>query len=137
LDFDGKFPEPDADAMSDVTIVVCSSCRDENGSDGPPRAGVTLADDTRRAAANTNIKVREVECLGNCKRRLSAAVLRDGAWSYVFGGLTMTSGDDLVEGAKLFASSPDLLIPWRGRPDSLKRGLIARIPPIDLLKDNS
>ncbi|TIO47646.1 MAG: metal-binding protein, partial [Mesorhizobium sp.] len=25
--------------------------------------------------------------------------------------------------------------PWRGRPDSLKRGLVARIPPLDLLKD--
>ncbi|TIX95195.1 MAG: metal-binding protein, partial [Mesorhizobium sp.] len=23
----------------------------------------------------------------------------------------------------------------RGRPDSLKRGLVARIPPLDLLKD--
>ncbi|TIT93614.1 MAG: metal-binding protein, partial [Mesorhizobium sp.] len=27
------------------------------------------------------------------------------------------------------------LIPWRGRPDSLKRGLVARLPPLDLLKD--
>ncbi|RUY54192.1 metal-binding protein, partial [Mesorhizobium sp. M7A.F.Ca.CA.001.05.1.1] len=31
--------------------------------------------------------------------------------------------------------SKDGLIPWRGRPDSLKRGLIARIPPLDMLKD--
>ncbi|TIR82512.1 MAG: metal-binding protein, partial [Mesorhizobium sp.] len=29
----------------------------------------------------------------------------------------------------------DGLIPWRGRPDSLKRGLVARLPPLDLLKD--
>ncbi|RWE72603.1 MAG: DUF1636 domain-containing protein, partial [Mesorhizobium sp.] len=38
-------------------------------------------------------------------------------------------------GAKLFATSTDGLIPWRGRPDSLKRGLVARIPPLDMLKD--
>jgi predicted metal-binding protein len=27
------------------------------------------------------------------------------------------------------------LMPWRGRPDKLKRGLVARIPPLTELKD--
>ena len=123
------------DALEKVTVIVCASCRDETGSDSHPRAGELLADDARRAASSDHIRVRAVECLGNCKRRLSAAILRDGCWSYVFGDLTATSGDDLVTGAKLFATSTDGLIPWRGRPDSLKRGLVARIPPLDMLKD--
>lgn len=123
------------DALAGVTIIVCASCRNETGSDAHPRAGELLADDTRRAASGEDIRIRSVECLGNCKRRLSAAILRDGCWSYVFGDLTETSGADLVTGAKLFATSKDGLIPWRGRPDSLKRGLVARIPPLDLLKD--
>ncbi len=118
-----------------VTIVVCASCRDETGSDAHPRAGHLLGTATRAAAANTKITVLQVECLGNCKRRLSAAMLRDGCWSYVFGDLKPDSADDLVAGAKLFATSADGLIPWRGRPDSLKRGLVARIPPISELKD--
>ncbi|TPL01671.1 DUF1636 domain-containing protein [Mesorhizobium sp. B2-4-14] len=125
----------DGDALSGVTVIVCASCRDETGSDAHPRAGELLAQDTRRAAASENVRVRTVECLGNCKRRLSAAILRDSCWSYVFGDLTTSSGADLVTGAKLFATSSDGLIPWRGRPDSLKRGLVARIPPLDLLKD--
>jgi predicted metal-binding protein len=124
----------DGDALTGVTVIVCASCRDETGSDAHPRAGELLAEDTRRAAAG-DIRVRTVECLGNCKRRLSAAILRDSCWSYVFGDLTATSGADLVTGAKLFATSTDGLIPWRGRPDSLKRGLVARIPPLDMLKD--
>jgi predicted metal-binding protein len=128
-------PSVNSDALAGVTVIVCASCRNEAGSDAHPRAGELLADDTRQAAADENIRVRTVECLGNCKRRLSAAILRDGCWSYVFGDLTLTSGADLVTGAKLFASSTDGLIPWRGRPDSLKRGLVARIPPLDLLKD--
>lgn len=123
------------DAMASVTVIVCASCRDETGSDTHPRAGELLAQDTRRAASDEAIRIRAVECLGNCKRRLSAAILRDGCWSYVFGDLTPTSGADLVTGAKLFATSSDGLIPWRGRPDSLRRGLVARIPPLDLLKD--
>lgn len=117
-----------------VTVLVCSSCRDETGSDAHPRAGALLARATR-AAAGGAFAVREVECLGNCKRRLSAALLRDGCWSYVFGDLTAEAGPDLIEGARLLAGSQDGLIPWRGRPDSLKRGLVARIPPLSLLKD--
>jgi predicted metal-binding protein len=113
-----------------VTILVCRTCRDESGSDQLPRPGQRLAEETLRLAADHDIPVAEVECLGNCKRRLSAALLRDGCWSYVFGDLTIESGADLVAGAKLFATSQDGLLPWRGRPDSLKRGLVARIPPL-------
>lgn len=141
MDRNGSFPANIADISSEpdtlagVTVIVCSSCRDETGSDAHPRAGVLLAEDTRRAASGEKIRIRTVECLGNCKRRLSAALLRDGCWSYVFGDLDTTSSADLVAGAKLFATSTDGLIPWRGRPDSLKRGLVARIPPLDMLKD--
>jgi predicted metal-binding protein len=120
--------------LSAVTVVVCATCRDVSGSDAHPRAGSILAANAK-AAANGDVRVATVECLGNCKRRLSAALLRDGCWSYVFGDLSTTSGPDLVAGAKLFAGSPDGLIPWRGRPDSLKRGLVARIPPLSTLKD--
>lgn len=142
LDHNGSFSAGTADnspddgeALAGVTVIVCSSCRDETGSDAHPRAGSLLAEDARRAASGEGVRIRTVECLGNCKRRLSAALLRDGCWSYVFGDLNTTSGADLVTGAKLFATSTDGLIPWRGRPDSLKRGLVARIPPLDKLKD--
>jgi predicted metal-binding protein len=121
--------------QSAVVVVVCSSCRDEAGSDARPRAGEKLAEDTLRAAAGTAIWVDTVECLGNCKRRLSAAIVKEGSWSYVFGDLTTASGADLVAGAQLFAGSEDGLIPWRGRPQSLKQGLVARIPPIFSHKD--
>jgi len=119
----------------EVTIVVCASCRDESGSDAQPRAGERLAQATLEASRGKPVRVAQVECLGNCKRRLSAALLRDGCWSYVFGDLNEQSGADLVAGAELFTESLDGILPWRGRPDSLKRGLIARIPPSDFLKD--
>jgi predicted metal-binding protein len=115
---------------TDITILVCRTCRDETGSDAFPRAGQLLAEATRALAAPDDLAVAEVECLGNCKRRLSAALLKTGAWSYVFGDLSTDSAADLVAGAKLFATSEDGLLPWRGRPESLKRGLVARIPPL-------
>ncbi len=135
LDQNGTAGVAPGQALSEVTVIVCASCRDETGCDTSPRAGPALAVDTRRAALGHDIRVHTVECLGNCKRRLSAALLRDGCWSYVFGDLTASSGADLIAGAHLFAASDDGLLPWRGRPDSLKRGLVARIPPLALLKD--
>ena len=120
--------------LSAVTIVVCATCRDVSGSDAHRRAGEILARNTK-ATAGDEVRVATVECLGNCKRRLSAAILRENCWSYVFGDLSTESGPDLIAGARLFATSTDGLIPWRGRPDSLKRGLVARIPPLDQFKD--
>jgi predicted metal-binding protein len=123
------------EAAAPVTVVVCETCRDETGSDAYPRAGEALAKDTLRAAEGSDVRVLTIACLGNCKRRLSAAMIRPGAWSYVFGDLSTDSGADLVAGAKLFAASAGGLIPWRGRPDSLKRGLVARIPPVPVMKE--
>lgn len=130
-------PPEDAGPASSVTIVVCETCRDALGSTEGPRPGALLADATRLAAAGSPVRVRQVACLGNCKSRLSAALLREGSWSYVFGNLDTGSAADLVAGAKLFAASTDGILPWRGRPDALKRGMVARIPPAGLLGDAS
>ena len=121
-------------AAESVTVLVCSSCRGPGDGPETPRPGSRLADAVR-ALAGEDVAVRRVACLGNCARGLSAAVYRPGCWTYVFGGLDETSGDDLLAGARLFAAAADGFMPWRGRPEALKRGLIARVPPIDLLKD--
>ncbi len=42
----------------------------------------------------------------------------------------------LVQGAQLLAGSADGLMPWRGRPEALKRGLIARVPPLDFTEQS-
>ena len=100
-----------------------------------PRPGLALAQATEQAAEGTGIAVCEVECLANCSRSLSAAVGCHGAWTYVFGGLEADrDAEALIEGARLLSRAKDGLLPWRGRPDVLKKGLIARVPPIDFAK---
>lgn len=118
-----------------VTIVVCNTCRFRDGPAEEPRPGSRLVRETRAAAAGSGIEVRQVSCLGNCRRGISAAVLRDGCWSYLFGELDTDSAQDLVAGARLFASSHDGFMPFRERPVALKRGLIARIPSLANLED--
>jgi predicted metal-binding protein len=127
---------PGAETASAVTIFVCITCRAGRPLDLEPVPGEVLAAATARAAAGSGIAVRPIRCLANCNRGLSAAVRRDGAWTYVFGHLDPAGGADaLLQGAKLFAGSPDGLMPWRGRPDALKRGLVARTPPFDFTGD--
>lgn len=124
------------EAAPQVTIVVCSSCRyPDQPPETAPRPGTALADATRKAAESSAVEVRQVACLGNCKRGLSAAVLRAGSWSYIFGELDTQSAADLIAGAELFARSTDGFMPFRDRPEALKRGLIARIPTSANLQD--
>jgi predicted metal-binding protein len=112
------------------TIYVCVTCRPVGEPDSPVRPGALLAAATEEAAAGTEVEVRAMRCLANCTRGPSAALRCDGSWTYVFGGLELTSAGALVEGARLLAQAPDGILPWRGRPEPLKRGLIARVPPL-------
>jgi predicted metal-binding protein len=120
-------------------IYVCITCRrqssgastGDSGPDSEPLPGAVLADATERAAQGTEVTVRRLRCLANCSRGPSAAVRANGSWTYVFGGLDAANAADLVAGARLIAAASDGVMPWRGRPDILKRNLITRVPPID------
>jgi predicted metal-binding protein len=113
------------------TIYVCTTCKRAGEADSEPRPGALLADATERAADGTNVLVRRLRCLANCTRGPSAAMRCDGSWTYVFGGLDADCGPALVAGAQLLSGASDGIMPWRGRPDVLKRGLTARVPPLD------
>ncbi len=113
------------------TIYVCTTCKRPGDPDTEPRPGALLAAATEQVADGTEVTVRRVRCLANCTRGPSAAMRCNGSWTYVFGGLGQDCGPMLVEGARLLATAADGILPWRGRPDVLKRGLIARVPPLD------
>jgi predicted metal-binding protein len=120
-----------------ATVMVCITCRGATdltvtSDNDVPRPGSILADATTLAAADApDVSVQRIRCLGNCSRGLSAAIRCENAWTYIFGGLDPAQdGPSLVIGARLLAQAADGIMPWRGRPESLKRGLIARIPPL-------
>jgi len=122
----------DVDASSDVaTVYVCITCRGPAGVAIDPLPGALLAAATAQAAAGTGIAVRPIRCLANCSRGPSAAMRANGSWTYIFGGLDPACAPALVVGARMLADARDGILPWRGRPDVLKRGLCARTPPLD------
>lgn len=122
-----------ARATQGVVIVVCETCRRPEDPAAEPRPGAALCASAEAAASGSGFAVRRVSCLSNCKRGLSAAIVSDRAWTYVFGDLKADSGPDLLRGAELLAGSTDGLMPFRPRPETLKRGMIARIPHMQTL----
>ena len=116
----------------DVTIFVCVTCRhaDQEG----VRPGRTLFDalEARLAGvADANVALRSVECLSVCKRPCTLALAGPGKWTYVVGDLdTATNVDDVIDAALKFAATNDGLIPWRERPQSFRKGVISRVPPL-------
>lgn len=116
------------------TIYICVTCR-RAGEPDEPRPGALLAAATAVAAQGGSVEVKRVKCLANCTRGASAAMRANGSWTYIFGGLDHACGPALIEGARLLAGAPDGILPWRGRPEVLKRGLIARIPPLEFIEE--
>ena len=117
-------------------IYVCVTCRRSGEPDTEPRPGALLAEATEKAAAGSGVEVRRLRCLANCTRGPSAAMRCNGSWTYVFGGLDAGNAGALVAGAKLLAAASDGILPWRGRPEILKRALIARVPPFDFVESD-
>jgi predicted metal-binding protein len=117
-----------------AVVLVCTTCGAASAPSGSPPPGLLLARRTAAFLENAgDVRVEGVRCLANCSRGPSAAIRCDGAWTYIFGNLDATrDGPALVEGARLLAAAADGLLPWRGRPEVLKRTVMARLPPADI-----
>jgi predicted metal-binding protein len=120
-----------------ATIYVCITCRGPSGVAVDPLPGEVVAAATMAAARGSGIAVRPVKCLANCTRGPSAAMRTHRSWTYLFGGLDAGSAAALIEGARMLAQASDGILPWRGRPDVLKRGLIGRLPPLGFDEENA
>jgi predicted metal-binding protein len=120
--------------VSAVTLHVCTTCR--GAGDDEARPGRALLAEIERELARAprpGLAVEAVECLSVCKRPCTVALTSPGRWTYVYGGLDpATAAGPLLAGAGLYAGTPDGIVPWRERPDILKKGVVARIPPLAL-----
>lgn len=112
-------------------IAVCRSCRGDEGEQPlDQRPGARLAASLSEQPAG-DVVIQTVDCLGNCGRGPSATLQCAGRWQYLFGEIDPATGAaDLVAAARLLADATDGLLPWATRPAALKKGLIARLPPL-------
>ena len=83
-----------------------------------------------KADEQAGLAVTAVDCLAVCKRPCTVALVGAGKWTYLIGDLDPESHvDEIVAAAKSFAASENGIVPWRERPASFRKGVIARVPP--------
>jgi predicted metal-binding protein len=119
-----------------VTIYLCVTCRRKTGeAEGAfDLPGRSLAERLEQRIANRGgdcaIAVVPVECLAVCKRPSTLALAADGKWTYLVGDLDPDAHiDEIVAAAERYGASADGIVPWKERPPTFRKGVIARIPP--------
>ncbi len=109
-----------------VTVLVCVTCKSEQGPDG-----AALYNALEARLADEDLALRPVECLSVCKRPCIVALAAPGKWTYVVGDLSREANvEDIVIAARRYAAAPDGLVPWRERPVPFRKGVISRTPPL-------
>jgi predicted metal-binding protein len=118
-----------ATAPSSPTIVsVCITCKTADG----VLVGPEMFDAVSSAIASSDrIMVRQVQCLSVCKRAATVAVSSTDGYTFLFGDLQTDSGSAaLASFVKSYSKANYGLVPWRERAEVLRKGMVARVPPL-------
>jgi predicted metal-binding protein len=119
-----------------VAIFVCVSCRRPVGDteDSFDQPGPRLAEALQlrlSEGGHESIAVTPVECLAVCKRPCTVALTSADKWTYLIGDLDPELHvGEIVSAAFAFGASDNGIIPWRERPPSFRKGVVARVPPL-------
>jgi predicted metal-binding protein len=113
-----------------VIVTICSTCRRE-GTARDAAEGLSLLAETRRAAAGAaGVVVRTSQCLSVCKRVCTASISGEARYTYLFGDLDPTAdAPALVAMAQACRDAAHGFVPWKLRPEPLRKGIVARVPP--------
>ena len=127
-----------------LTLSICLRCRDgreDRNADLDRRGGRRLAHAVAGAlpdspGARRGIRLRGVNCMGNCKRPCTIALSGPGRFTYLFGDLDPTLHvGDVLSIAAAYAEAEGGVLPRSARPEVLRAGILGRIPPLGFTGD--
>jgi predicted metal-binding protein len=118
-------------------LIVCTTCRPVGTSRDEPAAGARLLEavqSVQSADASgqwSDVRVRGMACMNSCSRACTVAFQAPGKHSYLFGDLTPSAGlaEQVLACARLHADSPDGTLVRNERPEGLRNGILAKLPP--------
>ena len=119
-----------------VIVSVCTTCKT---ADGTTLVGPDMFAAVRAAFGkdDPNVVVRPVQCLSVCKRPATVAVTSPDGYTFLFGDLQADSGTQaLASFVKSYQNSGYGLVPWRERAEVLRKGMLARVPPMQWSPDD-
>lgn len=110
-------------------LVVCTTCRLADTDPADERDGARLS----AALHAEGIPHREQECLSACTRSCAVVFRGRGFWNYVQGSLDPDVHlSDLITMWRAYCASENGIVPWRERPEIIRKNTIARIPPQEI-----
>ena len=113
-----------------IVVSVCITCKTVEGGAlvGPQMYAAVQA---AIGQGDADVAVRPVQCLSVCKRPATVAVTSPDGYTFLFGDLqTETGAAALVSFVQSYRKSDFGLVPWRERAEVLRKGMVARVPPL-------
>ena len=120
-------------------LLVCTACASvwKDGKREGKSGGQQFMEDLSRLAKDWELsdqfEIQEVECMSACSHACAVSFAAAGKYTYLFGDLPANepgSVEAVLECASQYYAKPDGLLPWSERPQALKKGVLAKIPPL-------
>ncbi len=123
--------------MTQHVLFVCKSCafsstqRDYKEQRGGYHLLKNLLCLQQQWTLQSEYKVEAVDCLSGCNRACVVALAAHNKTTLMFGDLPpLQSASAILQLAEQYYASEDGIISRQERPDLLKKGILARIPPL-------
>ncbi|MDM0035108.1 DUF1636 family protein [Variovorax sp. J22P271] len=125
---------PPAPTAPVTEVIVCTTCRPAGASRDLPAAGQVLLDSVRSLQGEdrrAGVQVRGIACMSGCARACTVALQAAGKPTYFFGDLLADAetAAQVLACAGLHARSVDGALPRSQRPERLRSGILAKLPP--------
>lgn len=118
------------------TLFVCTTCASvwQDGKRVGESGGQQLLQQLQQLAQTWELQnkfsIQGVECMSACSHACVVAFQAEEKLTYLFGNLAVDdSASAILQCATQYYSKPSGLLPWSERPEALKRGILAKIPP--------
>lgn len=129
---------PGAGLAAATEIIICTTCRPAGAPRDVPAAGEALLEAVQVATwdldgdQQARIRVRGLACLSGCTRACTVALQAPGKYTYFFGDLVAdgATATQVLACAQLHAYSTDGNLLRKERPERLRSGILARLPPL-------
>ncbi|MFM7447618.1 MAG: DUF1636 family protein [Leptolyngbyaceae cyanobacterium] len=123
--------------MPQHVLFVCKSCtfsstqREYMGQRGGYHLLQSLLHQQQQWTLQAEYKIEAVECLSGCNRACVIALAAPDKTTLMFGDLpALQSASAILQLAEQYHASADGIVPRYERPEVLKKGILARIPPL-------
>lgn len=128
--------------MNQNILYVCTTCAStwQDGKRVGISGGEKLLEQLSHLHDEWELKekfpIQPVECMSACNRSCTISFVAPGKHTYLFGDISTESEtlsetcEAVLDCASLYYRKPDGVMPWSERPKALKKGILAKIPPL-------